>query len=119
MKAEQFKQFMENLDGANVPVFISPLDMAIAFNDNPVVWHSLTEKQVYDLYSELDAIDVVCSKEQETESLPAKIIAYAHWAGIQASSIPNVRDYIKFGKGLYAVETEKGEVAYWALTYLE
>lgn len=119
MDTEQFKSFVENLSGSNVPVFINPIDMAEAFNDSSIVWHPLDEKQVYDLYSALEAIDVVCSKEQETESLPAKVIAYAHWAGIQAFSIPNLREYVKFGKGLFAAETEKGDIAYWALTYLE
>lgn len=116
MDCTLFKEYLTKVAGAYVPVFINPFHLAEAFNFDPLVWTLLSPKQVHDVTCALDAIDVYAYGDPSPSTdLQDKIMAYAHWCGIQAAIVNSLASYGPIWTALYVAQKEDSDLAYWVI----
>lgn len=116
MDCALFKDYLGKVSGAYVPVFTNPFHLAETFNFDPLVWAMLSPKQVHELIHGLDAIDVYTHGDPSpTTNLQEKIMAYAHWCGIQAAMVNDLSSYGPIWTALYVAQKEDGDLAYWVI----
>lgn len=116
MDCAAFKNHLVKVAGSYMPVFTNPIHMADVFKHEPLVWTPLTPKQVHEFTCALDAVDVyVYGDPSPATDLQEKIMAYAHWCGIQAALVNDLSNYGPIWTALYVAQKDDGDLAYWVI----